>query len=68
MSKSVKKANEKPDDVPQHNEVRSAVYVVASEFRDISDFAKVHNVGDDVSYFAAERLEGLLKRNLVKVH
>lgn len=41
-------------------------YTVKSEFRDISDFSKVHKVGADVSHFDVKRLETLVANGLVE--
>lgn len=41
-------------------------FIVASEFRDVSNFDKVHKVGDDVSLFDKARLDSLVNRGLVK--
>lgn len=40
-------------------------FIVATEFRDISDFAKIHKVGDEVSHFKKERLDSLVKNGHV---
>lgn len=44
---------------------KTGKYTVASEFRDISDFNKVHKVGSDVSHFDEARLKSLVESGLV---
>lgn len=47
-------------------QAKSGRYVVASTFRSVNDFSRVHSEGEDVSTFDAERLTDLVKRGLVK--
>lgn len=46
-------------------EAPKAKYEVVQEFRDIVDFSKVHQVGDDVSNLEGKRLTELVESGLV---
>lgn len=45
---------------------KSAGATVTTEFRDLNDFNKIHQVGDDVSHFDSERLEKLINLGYVE--
>lgn len=45
---------------------KSAGATVTVEFRDVNDFTKIHQVGDDVSHFDADRLEKLINLGYVE--
>jgi len=45
---------------------KSGKFLVISPFADRDNFGKMWNVGDDVSMFEKERLDGCVKRGLVE--
>lgn len=51
---------------PNIQSKKSGRYIVASTFRSITDFSRVHTEGEDVSSFTPERLTDLVKRGLVE--
>lgn len=64
-AKADKEAADKADADAKKAE-KAKKFIVASEFRDVSNFDKVHKVGDDVSSFDKARLDSLVNRGLVK--
>lgn len=64
MAKAVKEQNT----TSQINatEAKKGSYVVAQEFRDITDFSIVHKVGDAVDFAEGTRLQELIEAGLVK--
>jgi hypothetical protein len=48
-------------------ETSEVTYIVVAEFRDLYNFNLIHKVGEDVSYFNQERLNGLVETGVVKL-